>query len=98
MPGMRWLLARLLQLDEIVAVTVPSVEQEAARDLVRAREDVRGDLMRARHRLSKLLLRQGIVYYRRASRGPASTTPGCAAQRFDQPRPAARLRRRPTRR
>ena len=43
--------------------TVPSVEQEAARDLVRAREDVRGDLMAARHRLSKLLLRHGIVYY-----------------------------------
>jgi transposase len=55
-------LARLLHLGEIVAVTVPSVEQEAARDLVRAREDVRGDLMSARHRLSKLLLRQGIVY------------------------------------
>ena len=36
--------------------------KEAARDLVRAREDCRGDLMRARHRLSKLLLRQGIVY------------------------------------
>src|SRR4051794_923053 len=56
------LLARLLKLDEFAEVTVPSVEQEAARDLVRAREDVRGDLMRARHRLSKLLLRQGIVY------------------------------------
>jgi transposase len=56
------LLARLLKLDEIVEVVVPTVEQEAARDLVRAREDVRGDLMRARHRLSKLLLRQGIVY------------------------------------
>ena len=55
-------LARLLRLGEITAVTVPSVEQEAARDLVRAREDCRGDLMRARHRLSKLLLRQGIVY------------------------------------
>lgn len=55
-------LARLLRLDEITAVTVPSVEQEAARDLVRAREDARGDLMRARHRLSKLLLRQGFVY------------------------------------
>jgi transposase len=41
---------------------VPSVEQEAARDLVRAREDVRADLTSARHRLSKLLLRQGIVY------------------------------------
>jgi transposase len=55
-------LARLLHLGEIVAVTVPGVEQEAARDLVRAREDVRGDLMSARHRLSKLLLRQGIIY------------------------------------
>jgi transposase len=56
-------LARLLHLGEVTEVTVPSVEQEAARDLVRAREDVRGDLMSARHRLSKLLLRQGIVYY-----------------------------------
>jgi transposase len=55
-------LARLLRLGEITAVTVPTLEQEAARDLVRAREDCRGDLMRARHRLSKLLLRQGIVY------------------------------------
>ena len=56
-------LARLLRLDEITPVVVPSVEQESARDLVRAREDCRGDLMRARHRLSKLLLRNGIVYY-----------------------------------
>ncbi|MGN6130228.1 MAG: IS110 family transposase [Nocardioidaceae bacterium] len=55
-------LARLLRLDEITPVVVPSAEQEAARDLVRAREDARGDLMRARHRLSKLLLRQGFVY------------------------------------
>lgn len=55
-------LANLLRMDQIVEVRVPSVEQEAARDLVRAREDVRGDLMRSRHRLSKLLLRQGIVY------------------------------------
>jgi len=55
-------LARLLRLDEITPVTVPTVSQEAARDLVRAREDCRGDLMRARHRLSKLLLRHGIVY------------------------------------
>jgi transposase len=55
-------LARLLRLDEITPVAVPTVEQEAARDLVRAREDCRGDLMRARHRLSKLLLRHGVVY------------------------------------
>jgi len=56
-------LARLLRLDEITPVTVPSIEAETARDLVRAREDCRSDLMRARHRLSKLLLRHGIVYY-----------------------------------
>ena len=57
------LLARLLRLDDIVAVRVPTVAQEAARDLVRAREDVRVDLMRIRHRISKLLLRHGHVYY-----------------------------------
>jgi len=56
-------LAKLLRLDQITSVAIPSVDQEAARDLVRAREDCRGDLMRARHRLSKLLLRHGIVYY-----------------------------------
>jgi transposase len=55
-------LARLLHLGQIAEVTIPSIEQEAARDLVRAREDCRGDLMTARHRVSKLLLRQGIVY------------------------------------
>ncbi len=55
-------LARLVRLDEITPVAIPTVDQEAARDLVRAREDARGDLMRARHRLSKLLLRHGIVY------------------------------------
>ena len=71
-------LARLLRLDEVTAVAVPTVEQEAARDLVRAREDCRGDLMRARHRLSKLLLRHGHRLLRRATPGPARTTPGCA--------------------
>lgn len=55
-------LARLLRLGEITPVRVPGPEEEAARDLVRAREDARGDLMRARHRLSKLLLRHGAVY------------------------------------
>ena len=56
------LLARLLKMGELTAVAVPSVEAESARDLVRAREDCRSDLMSARHRLSKLLLRQGIVW------------------------------------
>lgn len=55
-------LATLLRLDAFTAVTIPDEQTEAARDLVRAREDCRADLMRARHRLSKLLLRHGIVY------------------------------------
>lgn len=77
-------LARLLRLDEYTAVSVPTVDQENARDLVRAREDARGDLMRARHRLSKLLLRQGIVY----SGGQAWTGAHdlwLRRQRFDAP-------------
>ena len=53
---------RLLMIDALHAVRVPTVEEEALRDLVRAREDLRVDLMRARQRLSKLLLRHGIVY------------------------------------
>src|SRR5664280_546795 len=58
-------LARLLRLEELTPVRVPGREEEAARELVRAREDARGDLMRARHRLSKLLLRRGILWEER---------------------------------
>ena len=57
---------RLLMIDGLHAVRVPSVEEEALRDLVRAREDLRGDLMRARQRLGKLLLRHDILYDERA--------------------------------
>jgi transposase len=55
-------LLRLLMIDGLHAVRVPSIEEEALRDVVRAREDVRGDLMRARQRLSKLLLRHDVLY------------------------------------
>jgi transposase len=58
---------RLLMIDALHSVRVPTVEEEALRDLVRAREDVRGDLMRARQRLSKLLLRHDILYEDSAS-------------------------------
>jgi transposase len=62
-------LARLLRIGEVPCVRVPTEAEEAARDLVRAREDCRGDLMRARHRLSKLLLRQGLVWEQTAWTG-----------------------------
>jgi transposase len=55
-------LARRLAAGELTFVTVPSVEHEQLRDLVRCREDIRGDLMRARHRLGKFLLRREIYY------------------------------------
>ena len=61
------------------------MEQEAARDLVRAREDVRGDLMRARHRLSQAAAAAGHRLFRRAGRGPARHDLWLRAQRFDQP-------------
>ena len=55
-------LARLLAAGELSFAFVPSVADECFRDLVRCIEDVRGDLMRARHRLSKFLLRRGQRY------------------------------------
>src|SRR4051812_28185407 len=55
-------LARLHAAGQLRPVVVPAVELEALRDLVRAREDLRGDLMSARHRISKLLLRYGDVF------------------------------------
>src|SRR2546428_8790025 len=56
------LLARLLLAGQLKAVAVPPPPFEAARHLARAREQVRGDLMRCRHRVSKLLLLHGRVY------------------------------------
>src|SRR5207247_4478229 len=53
------LLARLLLAGQLKPVAVPSAAVEAARHLARAREQVRQDLMRARHRVSKLLLLHG---------------------------------------
>jgi transposase len=55
-------LVRLLLAGKLHPVRVPGPEEEALRDLVRAREAVRVDLMRCRHRLSKLLLRHGIRF------------------------------------
>lgn len=55
-------LVRLLMIGGLHQVRVPSASEEALRDLVRAREDIRGDLMRSRHRLNKLLLRHGVRY------------------------------------
>ena len=53
-------LAELLRAGLLTAVHPPTPAEEAARDLVRARDDARVDRQRCRHRLGKLLLRRGL--------------------------------------
>ena len=52
-------LARSHRSNDLTAVWVPDGDSEALRDLVRAREAAKQDQLRARHRLSKFLLRMG---------------------------------------
>lgn len=55
-------LAELLRAGLLTEVRPPTEAEEALRDLCRCREDARVDLMRARHRLSKMLLRRDLRY------------------------------------
>lgn len=55
-------LVQLLRAGLLTAIQPPTEDAEAVRDIIRARDDARVDLMRSRHRLSKLLLRRGHVY------------------------------------
>ena len=55
-------LARFCRAGELTEIHIPTREEEADRDLVRAREDALSDRLRSRHRLLKFLLRQGRVY------------------------------------
>ena len=68
--------------DEFTAVRVPSAADEAAWDLVRVREDARGDLMRDRHWVSKVLSRQGIGWSGGVTWRPAHHV-RLGAQRFE---------------
>jgi len=52
-------LAQCYRAGELTPIFVPDAEHEALRDLVRAREAAKKDQLRARHRLSKFLLRLG---------------------------------------
>src|ERR687891_309043 len=64
-------LARLLRSGDLTPVYVPAVEDEAIRDLTRAREDAIRDLKAAKFRLKAFLLRQDIRYEGRATWSPA---------------------------
>ena len=64
-------LARLMRSGDLTPVHVPRVEDEAIRDLCRAREDAIRDLKAAKFRLKAFLLRHDIRYTGRATWGPA---------------------------
>src|SRR6266581_4920313 len=60
-------LARLMRSGDLTSIYVPQVQDEAIRDLSRAREDAVEDLKAAKHRLKAFLLRQDIRYEGRAT-------------------------------
>jgi transposase len=64
-------LARLMRSGDLTPVYVPQVDDEAIRDLCRAREDTIRDLKAAKFRLKAFLLRQDIRYTGRATWSPA---------------------------
>jgi transposase len=64
-------LARLARSRDLTAVYVPQVEDEAIRDLTRAREDTLSDLKAAKFRLNAFVRRHDIRYTGRATWGPA---------------------------
>lgn len=63
------LLAVQLALGVVTEVHVPDAECEGARDLARTLADARDDVVRAKQRLSKFLLRHGLVYDERNAAG-----------------------------
>ena len=77
-------LAVLFRAGQLTAVRVPTVAEEAVRDLCRARADMVIDRTRARHRLSKFLLRHGRVW-RDGDAWTIRHHAWIAQQRFDDP-------------
>jgi transposase len=82
-------LARLHRAGELVAVRIPTVQEEAVRDLCRTRADMVTDRTRARHRLSKFLLRHGRVGRGGASAWTHAHERWLLGQQFDEPALAA---------
>jgi transposase len=78
-------LARLSRAGELTAVWVPGQEQEAIRDLTRAREDMKAIEVKARQRLGAFLLRHGRVYDGGKSRWTQAHFRWLEAVKFDSP-------------
>jgi transposase len=61
------MLARLMRSGDLTAIYVPTIEDEAIRDVSRGREDAMRDLKATKYRLKAFLLRQDIRYEGRAN-------------------------------
>jgi transposase len=79
------MLARLHRSGDLTAVWVPGLEQEAMRDLTRAREDIKLLEGRARRQLGAFLLRHGRVYRETKTRWTQAHYRWLEAQRFESP-------------
>jgi transposase len=77
-------LARLLRSGDLTAVWVPDEDHEALRDLVRARADAKADELRAKHRLTKFLLRRGLTAAPGVRNWSARHEAWLSALRFDR--------------
>jgi transposase len=78
-------LAKLYRAGELTTIVIPEKEQESLRDLVRAREDALEDLQRARHRLTRFLMRHGLKY-RTGKAWTQGHVKWIKGVRFDDPR------------
>jgi transposase len=78
-------LAVLYRAGALTAIHIPTEDEEAVRDLLRCREQVRTDLLRARHRLSHFLLRHGRRFLLTKRAWTKRHTEWLQAQRWDRP-------------
>jgi transposase len=78
-------LAILYRAGALTAIHIPTDQEEAARDLLRCREDIRADLLRARHRLSHFLLRHGRRFTLTKRAGTKRHADWLQAQRWHRP-------------
>jgi transposase len=78
-------LARLLRAGDLTAVWVPDTEQEAMRDLTRARDDMKGQERKARQQLNAFVLRHGHPWPRGKTRWTQAHYNWLESIRFEQP-------------
>lgn len=78
-------LARLLRAGELTAVWVPDKDQEAMRDLTRARDDLKGQERKARQQLNAFVLRHGHHWPRGKTRWTGAHYNWLESIRFEQP-------------